>query len=188
MTRINSSGTTGPQPIQSQGGTQQVSKTQTEKTQQDPNAAEQQQSKQAAQGRKSDIDLQGTIKQSELAQFHGPGRLHGGGKMDPCNGVPVDDNNDNDLKLQDAAKAVVAGAVAGGPGGALAGSVIGGVPQLHGERRETAILEGQMKKLNEMWDTRDPISGQRIIDLEADKDDQVKAKELLNEKNSMSDE
>src|SRR6185295_6090686 len=77
MTRINSTGVSGLQQIPSQdSGTQQISKAGTQRTQQEPNAAEQQQGKQAAQGRKSDIDLQGSIKQSELAQFHGPGRSH----------------------------------------------------------------------------------------------------------------
>jgi len=77
MTRINNTGVSGPQQIPSQdSGTQQVSKNQPPKTQQEPNAAEQQQGKQAAQGRKSDIDLQGNLKQSELAQFHGPGGSH----------------------------------------------------------------------------------------------------------------
>src|SRR5262245_60313920 len=77
MTRINTTGNTGPQQIPSQdSGVQRVSKPETQKAQQEPNAAEQQQGKQAAQGRKSDIDLQGSIKQAQLAQFHGPG---GGG-------------------------------------------------------------------------------------------------------------
>jgi hypothetical protein len=107
--------------------------------------------------------------------------------MDPCNAVPVEDN-DNDLKLQDAAKAVVAGAVAGGPAGALLGSVIGGVPQPHGEMREAVILDQQMKKFDEMINTRDPISGKTIVELEAPKDDEQKAKELLNAKNLMSPE
>jgi hypothetical protein len=73
MTRITNTGATGPQQIPSQDAApQQVSKTQTQKTQ-EPSSTEQQQGKQAAQGRKSDIDLQGTIKQSQLAMFHGPG-------------------------------------------------------------------------------------------------------------------
>lgn len=81
MTRINSgTGATGPQSIPSQdsGGAQQVSKPDTQKTQQEPSAAEQQQGKQAAQGRKSEMDLQGTLKQSELAQY---GHLGGGGRL-----------------------------------------------------------------------------------------------------------
>lgn len=74
MTRINTTGTTGPQQIPSQdSNSQQVSKSGTQTTQKEPTTAELQQGKQAAQGRKSDIDLQGTIKQSQLAMFHGPG-------------------------------------------------------------------------------------------------------------------
>jgi hypothetical protein len=77
MTRINSSGATGPQQIPSQDShTQRVGKSETQKTQQEPGAAEQQQGKQTAQGRKNEIDLQGNLKQSELAQFHGPGGTH----------------------------------------------------------------------------------------------------------------
>jgi len=73
MTRINSTGITGAQPIPSQdSAAQKVSKTQTQKTQ-EPNASEQQQGKQTAQSRKSEMDLQGTVKQSQLAMFHGPG-------------------------------------------------------------------------------------------------------------------
>jgi hypothetical protein len=77
MTRINSTGNSGPQPIPSQdSAAQNVSPTQNQKTKQEPSASGQQQSKQAAQGRKNEMDLQGTIKQSELAEFHGPGRIH----------------------------------------------------------------------------------------------------------------
>jgi len=179
MTRINT-GVSGPQQIPSQdSGTQQVSKNQSPKTKQEPNAAEQQQSKQAAQGRKSDIDLQGSIKQSELAQFHGPGRSHHHKSCEcECSDSPFDAANmakrqakaEKAQKIQDVAEPIIAGAIAGGPSGALVGSVIAAVPQLHGEQRETAILDEQMKKLNEMWETRDPISGERIIDLEAEQD------------------
>lgn len=79
MTRINSSGATGPQQIPTQdSGTQRIGKSEPQKTQQEPGAAEQQQGKQAAQGRKSEMDLQGTLKQSELAQY---GHLGGGGRL-----------------------------------------------------------------------------------------------------------
>ena len=152
MTRINRTGNTGPQSIQSQdaGGSQQISKPESQRNQ-EPGAAEQQQSKQAAQGRKNEMDLQGTVKQSQLAQFHGPGRSHGlgPGKMDPCNALPVDDD-DKDLKIQDAVKATLAGAVAGGPGGALIGSAIGGVSQPHGEQRLRAELQEAQKDLSDM--------------------------------------
>jgi hypothetical protein len=84
MTRINRTGTTGAQSIPSQeaGGAQQVSKPETQKTQQEPSAAEQQQGKLAAQGRKNEMDLHGNLKQSELAQYGhlgGSGRLGDGG-------------------------------------------------------------------------------------------------------------
>lgn len=72
MTRINGTAATGPQQIPSQdSNSQQVSKPGSQSK--EPTATELQQGKQAAQGRKSDIDLQGTIKQSQLAMFHGPG-------------------------------------------------------------------------------------------------------------------
>jgi hypothetical protein len=91
MTRINSSGATGPQQIPSQdSGTQRVGKSETQKTQQEPNATEQQQGKQAAQGRKNEMDLQGNLKQSELAQY---GHLGGGGRLGDGDGQgqPADD-------------------------------------------------------------------------------------------------
>ena len=77
MTRINRTGNTGPQSLPSQdaGGSQQISKPESQRNQ-EPGAAEQQQNKQAAEGRKNEMNLQGNLKQSELAQFHGPG---GGG-------------------------------------------------------------------------------------------------------------
>jgi hypothetical protein len=126
MTRINSSGTTGPQPIQSQdAASQNVSKTQ--KTEQGPNAAEQQQGKQAAQGRKSDIDLQGTIKQSELAQFHGPGGSHSKGSGERGNVSAMDDSKSQ--QIQDVVKGAVAGAIVAGPSGALSGAMVGSAPK-----------------------------------------------------------
>jgi hypothetical protein len=79
MTRIKSTSPSGAPQIPSQNSApQEISKPQSQKTQQEPNAAEQQQGKQAAQGRKSDIDLHGNLKQSELAQYHGPGGGPGG--------------------------------------------------------------------------------------------------------------
>lgn len=54
------------------------------------------------------------------------------------------------MKIQHAIKATLAGAVAGGPGGALIGSAIGGVPQPHGEQRLQAELQGAQKDLSDM--------------------------------------
>lgn len=268
MTRINGTGTTGPQPIPSQdSNSQQVSKPGTQTTQQEPSAAEQQQGKQAAQGRKSDIDLQGTIKQSELAQFHGPGGSHGAGVREPKNVSKMDDNqayqvesavkstiagavvggpsgaltgamvgsvpkSDEQIqaekiyyemmrmqqlgrgipdrrvdkahdgtekglggmqmspmevenakaaaeaekaqKVKDAVVPIIAGAITGGPTGALLGSVEAGVPKLHGEQLiQARMMEGS----KELIETRDPISGERIIDLEAEKENPNKTEE-----------
>jgi hypothetical protein len=90
MTRINNNSNVSPQAIPSQDSASgQVSKSEAKTTQQ-PGAAEQQQNKQAATGRKSEMDLHGTIKQSELAQF----RHLGGGGLSGSGGAADNPNPD----------------------------------------------------------------------------------------------
>jgi hypothetical protein len=173
MTRINNTGVSGPQQIPSQdSGTQQVSKTQTQKTQQEPSSAEQQQGKQAAQDRKSDLDLQGSIKQSQLAQFHGPG---GGGLV----GGPIGGGASSGRKISDVIHQAAKDAAIGSTG--------------ENPRSEKHLQEELLmleKQLADQVNTIDPISGKVILELEAEreKDDLQKIKELLDSRFTKSED
>lgn len=165
MTRINSTGITGPQPIPSQdSASQNVSTIQNQKTKQEPSTSEQQQSKQAAQGRKNEMDLQSNLKQAQLAQFHGPG---GGGLI----GRPIGGGQKSSgRQISDAIDAAAKDAAIGSTG-----------ENPKSEKQLQSELFELQKQLADELNTIDPISGKVILELEAErnKDDAQKVKELL---------
>lgn len=163
MTRINRTGITGPQPIASHDSVPQNVST-TQKTEQEPGTAEQQQGKQAAQGRKNEMDLQSNLKQAQLAQFHGPG---GGGLI----GGPIGGGQKSSgRQISDAIDAAAKDAAIGSTG-----------ENPRSEKHLQRELFELQKQLADELNTIDPISGKVILELEAErnKDDAQKVKELL---------
>ena len=106
MSRINRTGNAAQQPIVAQDSVPDRAQKRDVQRPEQPAAVEQQQSKQAAQGRKSEMDLQGTLKKSELGQYGDfPHRRKMEGKASRGESAGAPNSDQTELrKLEDAMK------------------------------------------------------------------------------------